>query len=260
VGTGFFLRYERETGHGPRAFPVLVTNKHVLKDALDIRILFHRADVSTEHRKPSTNWDYIHQHDIPAEWIDHHDDDIDLCALPLAPLIRKQDEKGDHLYWMEIGENLIPTDEALSELRVMEHVVMVGYPDGLYDEEHGFPIFRHGMTAAHPHVDYNGEPTGAVDIAMVGGSSGSPILGYRPDIDYSAYLLRPNYPILLGVLTSGPTVTEEGEFKIADLPTVSVPQFSVETELFMHLGYYVKARELWSLKETIFSTIYGQGK
>ena len=70
---------------------------------------------------------------------------------------------------------MIPTDEELKNLDYMEDIFMVGYPRGLCDELNNYPIFRKGVTATHPYVDYQGKREFLLDITNIGGSSGSPV-------------------------------------------------------------------------------------
>ncbi|CAM3670496.1 hypothetical protein LLO_p0037 (plasmid) [Legionella longbeachae NSW150] len=59
------------------------------------------------------------------------------------------------------------------------------------------------------------------------------------------YNIGANKTILLGLLASGPVYTTTGQIEIREIPTISAP--FVSTNHMIHLGYYVKAREILNL-------------
>lgn len=259
IGTGFFMRYSR----GEDYFPALVTNKHVVEGAIGGRIFLHRARVAPGNaRQPSGEVAIVEVADFPNIWINHpvHSDDpdesddpsknIDLCGAPLGPVIKEFEARGDYLFPLFLGDMMIPADDDLRQLQVMEDVVMVGYPSGLWDDVHGFPLFRKGMTATHPYIDFRGWPVGALDIGAYWGSSGSPVVLLRRGVDYSVDLRPVNIPVLLGVLFGGPPLQVKGTVELAGVPTGELPPTS--TVMPMHLGYYIKARELWTLRDEMY--------
>lgn len=66
----------------------------------------------------------------------------------------------------------------MEELSAVEEILMVGYPNGLWDSVNNYPLIRRGITASHPAVDFevDGVPTTVVDAACFPGSSGSPVI------------------------------------------------------------------------------------
>ena len=64
---------------------------------------------------------------------------------------------------------MIGTPEELSDLLPVESVLMIGYPDGLWNEVHDLPFSRRGVTATPPGVDFNGRPTFHVDLGVLPG-------------------------------------------------------------------------------------------
>jgi hypothetical protein len=165
----------------------------------------------------------------------------------MGKALRDLEKAGHPAFYMRIDEDLIPSPQQLAVLGVIEDVVMVGYPQGLADEAHGFPIFRHGYTASHPVIDFDNKPWGALDIPLFAGSSGSPVVMYRPGEGY-AIMLDAREPLLLGVLFGGPQARAEG-FAIDPLP--SIVRTNETFSLFMNIGYYVKAQELLELREAM---------
>lgn len=254
IGTGFFVGFTPDPHNPDRVFPALVTNRHVVEGAAGGRVLLHEAQVRLDGvRQPSALRLYAEVADFSQAWIMHPNSHVDLAGAPLGRIIHDFERSGRPLFLAHIGENLIPSPEHLQRLSVMEDVVMVGYPAGLADEAHGLPLFRHGYTASHPAVDFDDRPLGALDIALVPGSSGSPVMTYRPSLDNPGARHQSHQAVLLGVLFGGPQVTLDGTFHIAPLPTVASP--NVMTRTFMNVGYYVKARELLPLKEEMLRTL-----
>ncbi|MEB0261247.1 MULTISPECIES: hypothetical protein [unclassified Mucilaginibacter] len=56
---------------------------------------------------------------------------------------------------------------------MLEEILMVGYPNGIWDQINNKPILRRGITATHPNFDYNGQKEVMIDTACFPGSSGS---------------------------------------------------------------------------------------
>lgn len=254
IGTGFFMAFMPDPDTPDRYFPALITNRHVVEGATGGRILLHEANVKSDGtRQPSGTRVYSEIADFSNAWVTHPDPEVDLAGAPLGKMIRDFEHMRRPLFFMQIGENLIPSQDQLLQLKVIEDVVMVGYPRGLADEAHGFPLFRHGYTASHPGVDFDDRPLGALDIALVQGSSGSPVITYNPGLNYSVGGSEIHHPVLLGVLFGGPQTTAEGSFEIDALPTVDMP--AVATRVFMNVGYYIKARELVPLKQEMLRVL-----
>ena len=42
-----------------------------------------------------------------------------------------------------------------SELSAVEEILMIGYPNGLWDAVNNYPLIRRGVTASHPAVDFD---------------------------------------------------------------------------------------------------------
>ncbi len=137
---------------------------------------------------------------------------------------------------------MVADDKALAmSFSTVEEVLMVGYPNGLVDEINNLPIFRRGITATHPAIDFNGKPLAAVDIACFPGSSGSPIVILSDGV-------RIRRSILLGVLTDGVTMDPSGTLEIHRLPALSQVQ-SPRPLVVLNLGYYTKASQIGALMQ-----------
>jgi len=242
-GTGFVLRVP-----APGIFPadqccdLLVTNKHNIKDAREIRFLVHEelpdkrvSSRRTEVRLPGQTLDKM--------WTMHPDPSVDLCALNFGSLREQAEAQGTNVYAMTIPESLIATPEEMTDLLPVETVLMIGYPDGLADDVHNLPLYRRGTTATPPGVDFDGHPTFYVDLPCFEGSSGSPVFLF----DHGIYATRDGAVrtggrfMLLGVLFQGPPL--QGE------------EYVGNPLQLLHLGEVVKANQLFALRDVFLQQV-----
>lgn len=253
TGTAFFYQFKIDA---QRSVPMLVTNKHVVSGAKSIKFLVHEAviDKETGKKGPSTT---SFELTVPGGLFIEHPGDVDLCAMLFEPLRRQASQQGKEIFSVVLTEELIPSDEKLREMSALEDVVMVGYPIGLSDLANNFPIIRKGITASHPSIDFNGKPMAVVDIASFPGSSGSPVLILNQG-SYSVAsggLVIGSRALLLGILFAGPVLKTDGTWEIKDIPTAKERAPVVVTSIPVHLGYYVKAKELAVLKEHLVKAL-----
>ncbi len=242
TGTGFFFEFSFEG----KKVPVIVTNKHVIKGNQNEEVSFFlhtqkgdNLESSKLNVKFNTKW--------------HFHKDKDLCFCFVSPLFQQIKEKmGKEVFCISISEDLIWDNSKLKELNAIEDVVMVGYPNGLWDQENNFPLFRKGITSLHPAVNFNGNNIGMVDMACFPGSSGSPIfvLTEKGFVDKKGDSLSVGSRLIfLGILFQAPTMSEKGELIIEDIPTRQT--ILPRTSLMINLGYYIKAFEVLSFKKEI---------
>src|ERR1700730_15843620 len=124
-GTGFF--YDHYTAGGDK-IPLLVTNKHVVKDSLSVKARFHQRDTTALTWAVSGYVDI----DFPlpeSAWTGHPDPTVDLCAIRLSTF--QQQAQGKELGIITLNGKLIPDD--LMAFDAVEDVVMVGYPGAWWD-------------------------------------------------------------------------------------------------------------------------------
>jgi hypothetical protein len=251
VGTAFHFSFKIDE---QRHLPLLVTNKHVVRHA--ITATFHLHEASRDRNGavvgPASTSFAVSMDQFEGRWLMHPDSETDICVMPFEPLRQAAANAGKDPFAMPLADNLIPTDETLSGLSAMEEVVMVGYPIGLWDASNNFPILRRGHTASHPATDFQGKPQGLIDMACFPGSSGSPVL----ILDEGGYATASGFSVgtrihFLGVLFAGPVFRADGTVAVVDIPTTATAV--ARTEIPIHLGYYVKASQLLTLKATLFS-------
>ena len=132
----------------------------------------------------------------------------------------------------------------MSDLTQLEDIVMIGYPNGLWDSKNNMPIFRRGVTASHPRFDWNGRKEFLIDAACFPGSSGSPVLLYNEG-SYprkSGGIALGSRLYLLGILYAGPQHTVTGEIEIVPIQTIR-KAVSIAT-IPNNLGMVIKSSEL----------------
>ena len=256
-GTGFFFVYPTEAGKG---IQVLVTNKHVVANAVSYDLYLHdAAGEPGQDLYPSGKIHGFHVTMLNQGWFDHPSADVDLCATPIEPLRQEAERLGKKIFFTTLSTAHVPNEQVLSQLLALEPVTMIGYPIGLWDEVNNLPIARRGMTASHPRVDFNQKPIAVVDIAVFPGSSGSPVL----IVDEGVYASPGGFTtgrrlFLLGILYAGPQFSADGSLEIRQIPTTWTARVSVD--VFVHLGYYIKSRELFELGKVLFAADAGAQK
>ncbi len=245
TGTGFFFNFAEDESQKTHV-PVVVTNKHVIKDAARGKLIITKCGkdgnpIDTEHFT-------LHFENFENLWRQHPDDEVDLCAMPLAPYINEANKRGEKLFYIPFGKDLLPTKEQKEELTALEDVLMIGYPNGIWDSINNMPIFRKGTTATNPAIDYNGKKEIMIDIAAFPGSSGSPVLifnegGYRDR--HGTMFMGKNRVILLGILYAGPQATAKGEI----IMTPNIQRPIAISQIPNNLGLIIKAERILELEK-----------
>lgn len=245
-GTGFFFNFCQ--GSDGQHVPALITNKHVIKD----------AQIGVFHLNTTgDNGDPAHGEHVPVPiadfekgWIPHPEADVDLAAFPLAPIFEWVFQtQGKRAYLKSVNREFMALADDLNELSAVEDIVMVGYPNGLWDARNNFPIVRRGITATPPYVDFEGRKEFMIDCACFPGSSGSPVFLYN----IGSYANKGGGVSLggrvkfLGVLWGGPQHTAQGAIRVVPIPTRDEPvAFS---RIPNNLGYCIKAEKLLAFEE-----------
>lgn len=215
TGTGFFMNLCIEED---RYIPVIVTNIHVVKGALTGKFCLTRK---TSDNKPDIgNFRFFEINSFSDQWFYHPT--VDLAVMPIAPLLRQSADEGESFFFSPLAPELIPTEGELKDMPAMQEIVMVGYPNGIWDSVNNQPVFRKGITATHPELEYNGKPEFLIDAACFNGSSGSPV--FILDIGIITTRSRgttigPSRVKLLGILYAGPQHVASGEVHTVEVGT-----------------------------------------
>jgi hypothetical protein len=240
-GTGFFFDCSEVA---ERKMPVIVTNRHVVAGSLSGKFHLSAAD---KDGSPKSGQIVTFELIDFSGWVPHPDPDVDLCVLPVGRLFKRLYGEGRRFFWRDLDFSIIPSDEEMAGLWALQDVILVGYPVGLWDSKNNMPIFRKGVAATHPSVDYQGRKEFLVDAACFPGSSGSPVLLYRPGLGLvgrGGIKIDGNRPKvkLLGILYAIPVHTVDGNIQVVPLPT-QVGQVA-RSEIPTNLGYVIKAERL----------------
>ncbi len=232
VGTGFFVQLAGQPSSG---VPVIITNKHVLKECDEVTAIMHLA----KGDQPSGQFVSCSIGITGASCILHPN--VDLCAVFLAPTIKQVEASGSRLYFQALPMDIVPKDEDWQYFDAIEDVTMIGCPRGISDEFNNFPIVRRGITASSLARRYNDKDEFMVDMACFPGSSGSPIFIYNRDgfldrRDNSYYMGR-SRTLLVGVLFGGPTIANDGRIVFGHSQKIEVASM-------MHLGNAIRASAL----------------
>ena len=115
------------------------------------RLTFTISDNSSEVQRPlmgkSTS---VIVSEGPWNWTGHPSEEVDVAALPLAPIVSHLREKGDTPFYKSIQTDIIPGQDALEDLDAVEEIMFVGYPSGIYDRVNNLPITRRGRLPLLP--------------------------------------------------------------------------------------------------------------
>jgi len=247
TGTGFFYGLNRR---GDQHVPVIVTNRHVVAGAIKGRILL---TLQGPDGFPAVGrWQSYELDAFESRWIPHPDDSVDLCVMPIAPLLNEANRIGQKFFFASLDKTLIPSSEDIEDMIGLESVTMVGYPNGLWDSTNNLPIFRRGVLATDYKRDWNGRKEFLIDAACFPGSSGSPVMladlsGYQTK---KGTFMGASRIRLLGVLYAGPQHTVEGDVRVITVPT---QQKSISLAgIPNNLGIIIKSEELLAF-ESMFS-------
>lgn len=245
-GTGFIMSFSNDAG---QFMPMLVTNGHVIDDAQKVSLCFTTVDAQGDHigkwhTDKSISQCIYKMHPLYGVSLDG-----DLCALAIAPFIRDAQASGHSLMYKVLGMDMLASDADYAELMQLDEVAMVGYPNAIADEVNNQPIFRRGVLATSPSLDYDGRKEFLTDIATVGGSSGSPVLQISNGVSVNqrtgSISLGGSKCKLLGVHRGGFRYDAEGRLQKVSMPEVD--SIISSTRIPINLGIVIKASRIIEL-------------
>lgn len=215
-GTGYFFAFNEIDG---RHIPCIVTNKHVVQGAKRGR--FHLTRQGADGGVSLGEYVTFAFDNFEQMWISHPDREIDLAIFPIGDILNCAKDRGESLYFVPLGKAITASPELLDSLPTMEEIIMIGYPNGIWDEKHNLPVIRRGITATHPKLSYNGKQEFLIDAACFPGSSGSPVFlaNIGSYLNSKGSLCVGSRIALLGTLYAGPQHTATGEVVVVQVPT-----------------------------------------
>ena len=246
TGTGFFYRFAES---GDSYIPAIVTNKHVVEGTQ--RGKFHLNLADSNGQPLVANHVSFSFDNFQSYWLAHPDPNVDLCIMPIAPLLNQAEAEGKRVFFITLDKSLIPTQEELTALTALEEIIMIGYPNGIWDAVNNMPIIRRGITATHLNLDYEGKKEFMIDAACFPGSSGSPVFLYN----VGSYAVKSGATVigsrikLLGVLYAGPQHTATGEIQIVNVPTQQ--RAIAFSRIPNNLGLVIKSQRLLDFDSVI---------
>lgn len=238
--------------------PCIVTNKHVIRGATRGRFFL---SLQKEDGIPDLGHHFpVIFDNFESMWVGHPDDDVDLAIFPLAPIFTHCQNEGKKLHYVMLDKHIIPDQKLLNTLPTMEDIIMIGYPNGIWDEKHNLPIIRKGISATHPKLSYNGKPEFMIDAACFPGSSGSPVFlaNIGSFLNETGALCAGSRIALLGTLYAGPQHTATGEVKVINVPTATKP-ISVSS-IPNNLGLVIHSRKLNDFEPILEQMVNASGQ
>jgi len=251
-GTGFF--YELRVGD--KIHDVLVTNKHVIKNAVEGELVF---TLKGEDGKPV----YSEQRTFKVknfknDFLMHPDPNVDLCIMPMGKILTGLKLNKLKAFYLKVPESFLPEKDAWDKLIQGNEVIMVGYPKGLIDEANNAPIMRSGITSTAPRLNYRGKEEFLIDMPVYKGSSGSPVFIKNPKVKTEKIekgtRIRNYFDYkLIGIVYATPVYKlTDGSTKIEILPIEEMEtKTKSEIKLPMNLGVVIKSHQLEVFKSMI---------
>ncbi|PFO12702.1 serine protease [Priestia megaterium] len=240
-GTGFIVDFAEGLGGEYTRIPLIVTNKHVVQGAIEGTVQFH---ASTKEGTPAgqckftiDNFEkYFHIH--PSE-------EVDLCAMAIAPFFLLAAKDKIKPYYKSLSLEQVMDETGLQNFSASQEIIVVGYPNGIWDEVNNLPIFRKGILGTLPSFNYQGKQEFLIDCAIYPGSSGSPVLALEPLFNPKTMEMVTSIK-LLGVVYATYQHTAQGTLVIENIPANFV-----NTMVPNHLGLVLKSTRLLELNELI---------
>jgi V8-like Glu-specific endopeptidase len=260
--TGFFITFITPVGEKL----CLVTNRHVIEGKDKMSVYLNKKDAGGN---PIDDEIVIGNIDLSRfkEGADYYfhprvnratGEPYDLCVIPFENIIPSLEKQtGSLLYYKSFKENDFMTNTNKSTLDSIEDIIMVGYPNGIWDEVNNRPIIRKGITATDPKVDYMNSQMFLIDCACIQGSSGSPVLQYKDGLKAKVENGKLNLSdsinhMLLGIQQSIPIRKIEATIDSSSGTTNTLQTGErISVEIPINLGFILKAELLLEFKNLI---------
>ena len=238
-GSGFFYRVDGQPPDpntpGWQWVPIemwVITNRHVVMPKIEgVEV---RPSTITVHLR---RWDASGQlswapvtlsgGDIKERVKLHPNERVDVAAINVSELLIQEIEshKPQFSYAAPflLSRGLLTRNNKEIQVEASSDVLVVGYPEGFYDDVNLFPVVKSGIVASRWGARFQGDPCFLVDAKLFPGSSGSVVI---------------SKPGVLGLRDGQLLMTKDGEKAFALLGI-----FSATYELDLGVVWYAEAIE-----------------
>jgi hypothetical protein len=188
----------------------------------------------------------------------HPDPTIDLVALDIGSEWTALESENHEPYLPLLSaEQVLPQSE-LSEIGAAADVLMIGYPQGIWDSRNNQPLIRRGIAATHPAVRFEGRPEFLLDVACFPGSSGSPVFLYEagtyltPKKEGGNNIQFGSRVHLIGVVWGYHRYDASGKAIACTIPDEAT---GAAIGSGLHLGYAIHATELAEIDKLVMAAV-----
>jgi len=235
MATGFIVTFNNKE----KDEHVIITNKHVFEDLkTEIKIHFNLLKNGNLINFPR----YICALNLISSDIINHPT-MDLCGVYLNPYLnyiqqslnaKTDDSDVYNIYYKCVEESMFVNNE----VHPIQDILVVGYPLNQYDKFNYTPMYRKGITASDPNLNYNNSPHFPIDCACFPGSSGSPVFIYSGEYNGK----------LLGILYETPYIRDH----IESLVSTDEDRNNIYNYTRGNLGFVIKSNQLLIIKSILF--------
>ena len=249
--TGFIYNFKTSNNHIVRA---IITCKHCIENYATIEANFC---LDNGNGAPIDNIPYkFHfSSDNSICIVKHPKDNVDLVAM-IFSIDDKLFLKGTKQpFFLSLYKEVLPSGERIEKFSYIEDIIMIGYPQGIWDRYNNKPIVRKGITATPIKYDFNNEPEFLVDVATFHGSSGSPVYLHVPSahIEENSFVIGSEELYLIGVFKGGwEEVTGE-----TTTNKIVIDKKTIEAKVLLpiNLGFVIKSSTIEEMNELIENRI-----
>lgn len=247
IGTGCIVSYHREEGD----YYFIVTNKHVIKDAVKGILQFNLS----KNDQPDLGSKYsLIFNDFEKIWFGHNNPNIDIAIAPIVPFLNELKKENINIFFKAIPLIYALKQENIKEVDAIEDILIIGYPNGIYDKKNLLPIVRKGITATPANIDFEGKPIFLIDASIFPGSSGSPVF-----ICNTGGTSKQGYDkqsktrfIFMGIVASVFIKQDINKIEIINIPVKDIP--FVKTSQMLDLGVVFKSHCIIETIESFLKT------
>lgn len=247
IGTGCIVSYHREEGD----YYFIVTNKHVIKDAVKGILQFNLS----KNDQPDLGRKYsLIFNDFEKIWFGHNNPDIDIAIAPIVPFLNELKKDHINIFFKAIPLIYALKQENIKEVDAIEDILIIGYPNGIYDKKNLLPIVRKGITATPANIDFEGKPIFLIDASIFPGSSGSPVFICNTGGTSKQGFDKQSKTrfIFMGIVASVLIKQDINKIEIINIPVKDIP--FVKTSQMLDLGIVFKSHCIIETIESFLKT------